>query len=164
MGGRGEQRKEPTMAEQATPIAKTTGGSLRRRDPLELLEEEMNRFWDQSWPVAAWPFTRMLGEPMAAAPAQTVWAPRVDIFDKNGDLLVKDGDLVITGQRKAESEVKEENYYRMERTYGTFIRRLPMPDQVQPDKIQAKYTDGVLEVRIPRAAQAKPEPRNIKVS
>jgi HSP20 family protein len=180
MGGRGEQRKEPTMAEQTTVPAKATGGSLRRRDPFELLEEEMNRFWAQGWPFVGWPFTRRLGEPMAVVPTQTVWAPRVDVFDKNGDLMVKaelpglkkediqvsmdSGDLVITGERKAESEVKEENYYRMERTYGSFIRRLPMPETAQADKIQAKYADGVLEVKIPRAAQAKPEPRNIKVS
>ena len=59
------------MAEEVTGLATTTGGSLRRRDPFELLEEEMNRFWDQSWPFAAWPFTRRLGEPMAAVPAQS---------------------------------------------------------------------------------------------
>jgi HSP20 family protein len=117
---------------------------------------------------------------MAAMPTRTTWAPRADVYEKDGDLMVKaelpgvkkediqvsmdDGDLVIKGERKVESEVKEENYYRMERTYGSFMRRLPMPEQAEADKIQAKYADGVLEVRIPKVAQAKPEPQTIKVS
>jgi HSP20 family protein len=168
------------MAEQTTAPVKATNGSLHGRDPFELLQEEIARFWGQGWPFAGWPLTRRMGEPMAAMPTRTTWAPRADVYEKDGDLMVKaelpgvkkediqvsmdDGDLVIKGERKVESEVKEENYYRKERTYGSFMRRLPMPEQAEADKIQAKYADGVLEVRIPKVAQAKPEPQTIKVS
>ena len=85
---------------------------------------------------------------------------------KNEDVQVEldDDGLVIRGASKAESEVKEENYYRMERSLGTFYRRLPLPFQVTPDQIQATMRDGVLEVRIPRPAEKKAEAKRIPVA
>ncbi len=102
------------------------------------------------------------------------WAPRMDVYEKDNTLIVKadlpglknedvqveldDGGLVIRGASAAESEIKEENYYRMERSLGTFYRRLPLPFAVEPDQIQATMRDGLLEVRIPRPAEQKPKP------
>ena len=104
----------------------------------------------------------------------------MDVFEKNGHLIVKaelpgvnkedvkvemdDGDLVIDGERKAESEVREQDYYRMERTYGSFHRRLPIPLDVKPEQIKATYSDGVLEIQIPKPARTSPEPKKINVS
>jgi HSP20 family protein len=112
---------------------------------------------------------------MALAP--TIWRPSVDVYEKDGNLVIKaelpgmkkedievaldQGDLVIRGERKAESEVKEENYYRIERNYGSFYRRIPLPFEVKPDQITASYNDGVLEVRIPKPAQERPQPQRI---
>jgi HSP20 family protein len=99
--------------------------------------------------------------------------PRVDVFEREGKLVVKaelpgvnkedidlqisDGDLVLRAERREEREVKEENWYRMERSSGSLYRRLPMPEGVQADQIQAALTDGVLEVTIP-----KPQEKQIR--
>jgi len=74
---------------------------------------------------------------------------------------VKDGVLSLHGERKFEKEVKEENYHRIERAYGSFHRSFSLPSVVEQDKISAKFKDGVLEVQLPKKAQAKP--KQIKV-
>lgn len=67
-------------------------------------------------------------------------------------------------ERKAETEVREEDYHRMERTFGGFYRRLPIPFEVKPDQIRASYKDGLLEVGIPKPAKVAPEPKKITVN
>jgi HSP20 family protein len=95
----------------------------------------------------------------------------MDVYQKNGTLMitaelpglkpedvevtVEDGDLIIKGERKAEKEVKEKDYYRMERSYGEFYRRQPLPEGIKPEQITATFADGVLHVTIP----ASPEPK-----
>jgi HSP20 family protein len=107
------------------------------------------------------------------------FAPRVDVYEANGDLVVKaeipgvkkdevkitldEGDLVLEGERKAETEVKEENYYRLERAYGSFYRRIPVPFEVKAEKVKTRFADGVLEVRIPMPAEAKPQSQSIPI-
>src|SRR5215217_8873052 len=66
------------------------------------------------------------------------------------DVTLDDGDLVIKGERKSELEVKEEQHHRMERSFGICYRWLPLPEGVASDAIQATYTDGVLEVQVPK--------------
>jgi HSP20 family protein len=104
----------------------------------------------------------------------------VDVYEKDGNLIVKaevpgmkkedikvemdDGDLVLSGERKSESEVREEDYYRVERAYGSFYRRLQIPFDVKTEQIKATYKDGVLEIAIPKPAQATPPPKRIAVS
>jgi HSP20 family protein len=111
---------------------------------------------------------------------ETTWAPRVDVFEKNGEVVVKaelpgvkkedvkvsiqDDDLLIEGERQAEKEVKEQDYYRVERAYGAFYRRLPMPAGVPADKVKVSFTDGVLEIRIPKSAQAEPKAHRIPIN
>ena len=129
------------------------------------LDDGFARFWRR--PL----LSRLFPRPYQMAEA-TSWTPRLDELESNGQLVVRaelpgmdkkdikvsidDGDLVIEGQRKSEKEVKEEHYYRMERMTGTFYRRLPLPEGVKSDQIQAEYKDGVLEVRMPKAAPAQP--------
>jgi HSP20 family protein len=72
--------------------------------------------------------------------------------------------VVIKGQATAEKEVKESAYYRMERTYGNFYRRLPLPFEVKPEQIAATLTDGVLEIQIPKPVAAKPATTTIPVA
>ncbi len=71
--------------------------------------------------------------------------------------------LNISGEKKAEKEINEENYHRMERSYGKFSRTIPIPSGVKLDKIDAVYEDGVLNVRIPKTEEAKPKQIEIKV-
>ena len=106
------------------------------------------------------------------------WAPAIEVFEKEDKFVVKAelpgmkeedvdvsvvGDaLSIKGERKAESEVKEEDYYRCERSYGSFFRSIALPSNVDVQKIEASYEDEVLEVSLPKAAEVKP--RKVAVS
>jgi HSP20 family protein len=160
------------MATVTTELTTTKGKEAQRWEPLDIFEEfetDMARFWQQPW----LPMPRMLARfPRFQDRLATVWRPTVDVFEKNGHLVVKaelpgvkkedvsvtldKGDLVISGERKVESEVKEGHVYRMERSYGSFYRRLPLPEEVLPEQIEASFKDGVLEVRLPKPkGQAK---------
>jgi HSP20 family protein len=104
-------------------------------------------------------------------PEETGWIPALDVFEKDNKLVVKAeipgmkeedidvsvvGDtLTIKGERKSETEVKDEDYYRCERSYGSFFRSIPLPSAVDANKIEANYEDGVLEVTLPKTAAAK---------
>jgi HSP20 family protein len=99
--------------------------------------------------------------------------PAVDVFEKADKFVVKAelpgireddihvsvvGDtLSIRGEKKTETEVKEEDYYRSERSYGSFYRSIPLPSKVDANKIEATFEDGVLEVALPKSAKAKPK-------
>jgi HSP20 family protein len=72
------------------------------------------------------------------------------------DIEVKDGVLTVSGERKAEHEEKSEGFYRVERTFGTFSRSLTLPKGIDASRVEAEFTNGVLEVRIPKPAEAKP--------
>ena len=94
------------------------------------------------------------------------WAPAVDIYEdekeivvsadlpqmdeKDLDVRVEDNHLHITGERKFENEEKKENYHRVERRYGSFQRTFALPDNVDAEKIEAKYDKGVLKVHLPK--------------
>ena len=101
------------------------------------------------------------------------WAPPIEVFEKEDKFVVKAelpgmkeedidvsvvGDtLTIKGERKAETEVKEEDYYCCERSYGSFLRSIALPSNVDAKKIEASFEDGVLEVSLPKAAEVKPK-------
>lgn len=70
--------------------------------------------------------------------------------------------LRVSGERKLEKDAKKENYHRVERTYGTFTRTFALPTQVEADKVQAAFENGILTVTVPKAEQAKP--RQIAIS
>ena len=107
-----------------------------------------------------------------------VWVPPVDIY-QNGDheivlkaelpdmtredidITVANGTLTIHGEKKLSSEVKEEQFHRVERRYGVFSRSFALPQTVDTAKVGADYKNGVLTVRLPLREEAKP--RQIKV-
>jgi HSP20 family protein len=101
------------------------------------------------------------------------WSPTVDIYHhddaivikaelpgmekKDIDIDIKDGVLTLKGERSHEDEVKEENYYRRERTYGKFHRAFKLPDDVDHEKIKADFKKGVLKIDIPKPEERKPK-------
>jgi HSP20 family protein len=107
------------------------------------------------------------------------WIPAVDISENDGSLFVdveipgmKKEDIKVSleknvlslkGEKKQEKEVKEENYHRWERSYGSFVRSFELPMPVQADKIKANYRDGVLHVELPKAEEIKPKEIPIEV-
>ncbi len=138
---------------------------VRWWDPLRDLssiQDKMNQLFEDT-------FSRTQGREHALA--KGMWTPAVDIYETDEAVIVKaelpgldknqigvevkDGILTLHGERKLEKEVKEENYHRIERTYGTFHRSFSLPSSVEQEKIGAKFKDGVLEVTLPKREQAK---------
>ncbi|MEW5944764.1 MAG: Hsp20/alpha crystallin family protein [bacterium] len=75
--------------------------------------------------------------------------------EKELEVMVEDGTLTISGEKKFENEDKREGYHRIERRYGSFKRSFRLPAAVKSDDIRADYRDGVLEVHVPKAEEAK---------
>jgi HSP20 family protein len=69
---------------------------------------------------------------------------------------VRDNVLTVSGERKTEREDERRGYYRVERAFGSFSRSLTLPDGIDPDRIQASFDRGVLEVRVPKPEERKP--------
>ena len=167
------------MAENARVAIRPGGGALRRRDPFEVLSalrDEMERFWRKPFRIG--PLALPFGAVTTSAAAIT---PRMDVYEEDNNTIVikaelpgltkndvqvelDDDGLVIRGQSRAQREVKEDAYYRAERSFGAFYRRLPLPFQVLPEQIRASMTHGVLEVRVSRAAESHTEPKKIPVT
>jgi HSP20 family protein len=107
------------------------------------------------------------------------WLPSLDVAETKNEIVVKaevpgldpkdidislsDGLLTIKGEKKQEREEKEEDYHLVERSYGTFTRSIRLPKEVQRDKINASYKNGVLKVVLPKSEEAKKKEVKIKV-
>jgi HSP20 family protein len=105
--------------------------------------------------------------------------PIVDVFEEKDDIVVKaelpgmekddievsltDHILTLKGEKRKEEEVKKENYYRAERSYGSFLRTLELPTDVRADKVKASFKNGILEVRMPKTEEAKTKEIKVKV-
>src|SRR5213079_2069363 len=110
----------------------------------------------------------------------TAWAPSVDIYETEHELVVKadlpevdpkDLDirvennlLTIRGERKFEKKVNEENYLRVERSFGSFARSFTLANTVNTDAIKADYQNGVLTLTIPKREEAKPKQVKVNVA
>jgi HSP20 family protein len=84
------------------------------------------------------------------------------IDEKDIDVRIENNTLTVHGERKIEKEEKEENYRRVERQYGSFTRTFNLPPTVDAEKVQADYDKGVLNITLPKKAEAKP--KQIKVN
>ena len=108
------------------------------------------------------------------------WAPPVDIYETKDKITLKaelpgfnekqinlrfeDGVLTIEGERKFEKETGDENYHRVERSYGKFVRSFAIPAGVEGDKIGASFSNGVLTVDMPKREETKPKQIRIEAS
>lgn len=133
------------------------------------LQKEMNRMFDS--------FFRGVDEPSLL---NGTWIPAVDVSEEQEVYVVKvelpgvskddvkitleSNILTIRGEKKAESEVKEKNYHRAERSYGSFQRSFTLPSTVKNDKIDAVYKDGILTVSLPKAEESKPKQIEVRVN
>jgi len=108
------------------------------------------------------------------------WAPAVDIYETESELVVKadlpdlqekdidvrveNNTLTIRGERKFEKEVNEDNYLRVERAYGSFMRSFSLPNTVKAEGIRAEYRNGALTVRMAKREESKAKQVKISVS
>jgi HSP20 family protein len=83
--------------------------------------------------------------------------------ESNIDVKFADGMLTIKGEKKEEQEERKKDYYLSERRYGSFQRSFAVPDSVDSDKIEAKFVNGVLTVRLPKSATAQKNEKKIAI-
>lgn len=132
----------------------------KREEPFNLLRQmtsELDRMFDDPWSSFRWP--------SLDASTAVEWAPKVDVLTKDNKLVtrvdlpgmkkedvlveVRDGLLMLSGERKKEVKEEKDNVYREEREYGSFCRTVALPKGVKPDDVKASFIDGVLEVTMP---------------
>jgi HSP20 family protein len=130
---------------------------------LQSFQHEMNRMFNQF-------FQGSNGE--EAGSKLSTWTPSVDIHETDDALVIKvelpgvskddvsidvhQNTLTLRGQREHEAEVKDEQYHRVERSYGSFQRSFTLPSTIDYEKVHATFKDGVLELHLPRLESAKP--------
>lgn len=146
----------------------------RAVSPFDEMEKHFNEFFRRPFSLFGpswWPGMKM--------PEMEEIAPKVDIFEEGGDVVVKaelpgmkkeeidvnitNNKITISGEKKQEEKVEKKNYYRFERSYGSFTRTFRMPSEVQTDKVKANFKDGVLEIRAPKTEEAKKKEKKIQI-
>jgi len=128
-------------------------------------------------------FRRPFGRPWL--PSLPKWfegiepSPSVDIFEEGDDIVVKtelpgmtkddievnitENRITLSGEKKKEEKVEKRDYYRLERSYGSFRRSFDLPAEVQTGKAKASFKNGVLEVRIPKTEEAKKKVQKVEI-
>ena len=136
--------------------------ALVRWDPireLDSLQSDMNRLFDSFFEGSTANGNRRWIPAMNLLETEDHLVLRGDLpglTEDDIDIEIKDNVLTVSGERNAESEERSEGYYRVERAFGSFSRSLTLPQGVDVGQVEANFDKGVLEVRIPKPADAKP--------
>ena len=109
----------------------------------------------------------------------SVQMPAVDVYEEKDEVIVKaelpglskedldvtltESTLTLKGEKKKEEEVKEKNFYRSERSSGSFVRTIDLPSEVKTDQTKTSFKNGVLEVRLPKTEDAKKKVTKVKI-
>lgn len=146
--------------------------SMVRFDPfreLATMQDRINRIFGDA-------YTRRFDDDLTQ---RGEWFPPVDIYENANqeivlkaelpgiarediDLRVENNTLTLRGERKRDTDVKQEQYHRVERAYGSFSRSFSLPSRIDTEKVRAEFKDGVLSIVLPVKAEAKP--RQIEVA
>ncbi len=134
------------------------------------LQDRINRAFEDAFPAA-----RETDDEIAMCS----WRPAVDIHKTDDGIVVqaelpgvkkedvsvevKENILIIRGERKTDESINEENYFRRERCFGSFSRSFTLNEAIHPDKINAKFKDGVLKITIPEPEETKPKQVTVNV-
>ena len=145
-------------------------------DPFREMEREVAVLWDRMDRAFGRSPLETKGEGLMA----TAWMPSVNITEDEKEYLVKaelpevkkseikvlvrNGTLCISGERKAEKEDKGKKFHRLERTYGSFERRFALPGDADAAKIKSDFKDGVLNVHLPKIPGVAPKAIEVKVT
>lgn len=137
--------------------------------PLQELRKEMDRIFQEFFGRSYFPERWEMVE----------WTPAVDVSETEDAVIVKadlpgvkpenieinivDNVLTIKGEKKREVEEKKESFYRVERFYGSFMRSIQLPTEVEIDKVKAQYKDGVLKITLPKKPEEKKKVIKIEV-
>jgi len=141
-------------------------------DPFVNLQNEMNKLFEhfnQGFDIA----------PVNEMSAMTGWMPKVNLAEtdkeiqvtaelpgveeKDVEVTIDQGMLILKGEKKAEKEEKNKNYYRVERSYGSFQRSFALPKEVEAEKVEATFKNGVLSVKLPKSWEAQQSAKKIPI-
>lgn len=143
----------------------------------EEFEQWLDRFMDDMWRR---PFPSLFGRDrwLPIRPL-SIRMPSLDVYEEKDSVVVKaelpgmrkedvevnlaGENLTIKGEKKEDKEVKEDDYYRRERSYGSFLRTVALPCEVKSGEIKASFKDGVLEIRMPKTEEAKKKSIAVKI-
>lgn len=161
---------------ERTPATKETAPSPASRSliPFEDLDRMFERFFDREWmrPLRwEWPLRGRLAE---IEPRM----PKVDVIDKDKEVVVRaevpgierkdldvsvtDNTVTIKGQSSRETKEEDGNYYRCEIARGAFARTVALPSEVDADKVEASFNEGILEITLPKVKEARRRKINVK--
>jgi HSP20 family protein len=148
----------------------TKMNTIARWTPFRLstLQSQVNRLFEST------------GQARGDNSTLAAWTPSVDVYETENELVIKadmpdinekdldirveNNTLTIRGERKFEQTVKEDNYLRIERNYGSFSRSFGLPNTINTEAIKAEYKNGVLTVELPKSAESKPKQIKVNVA
>ena len=116
----------------------------------------MEEFWRAPFELAPFGAAEFPSVDLSEDDKQIVVKAEMPAIDpKDVDISIDNGRLTLQGEKKFEDEEKKENYRRIERSYGSFYRTLPLPSEVEEDKVKAQYKDGILTINMPKSEKQK---------
>lgn len=165
--------KEKQQVSVAGGKSEPTRGLQKYTSQFEEMERMFKDLFQQRFFAPSW-------MPRIEFPDFTDVATSVDMFEEGDALVIKaeipgmkkeeisidfNGDAVtISGEKKTEEKTERKDYYRLERSFGSFSRKLHLPLEIQVEKATAAFKDGVLEIRMPKSDAAKKKTRKISVT
>lgn len=174
-------KKEEEESTAGIPVRRSGGQSASPEDrslhPVLQLRREMDRLFENTFRgVGMSPFNTDFFTPLTSS---GLLKPQVDIAatdneytitvevpgvsEKDVTIEIADNNMIIRGEKKQEKEEKDKNYYRIERSYGSFQRLLSMPEDADQDSIKAKFKNGVLTIKMPRKDVPKSGVKRVEI-
>lgn len=149
------------------PFGRTEGFAT---DPFQALRRQIDRLFDEPLvrlppPVAGWSDGAMIPRIDMSETDKSieVTAELPGVAHEDIQLTLGEGSLTLSGEKKQEKESKDNGYHMMECSYGAFQRILPLPCDVETDKVSAQFKNGILHVSLPKAANARSALKKIEV-
>jgi HSP20 family protein len=169
MANKKNEKQNEERGELGARLAATPFSFMRRfAEEMDNLFEDFNIRRDWLAPV--------FGSELGAG----IWSPQVEMLQRNGELVVRadlpgltkddvrveitDNAITIEGERRGEKEEKQEGFYRSERSYGKFYRRLPIPEGVDVKDAEATFQNGVLEVKMKASKREPQKSRRLEIT
>lgn len=166
--GRTSQSQELSRRRDENPGMSPFGLVSRFSQEMDRLFEDFGSFGNSLMP------SNLVGD-LASS-----WSPQTEVFKRDGDLVIQtdlpgmskddidvtieDDQVTIRGERRNENEQSGEGFYHTERSYGSFYRSFPIPQNVNADEAKANFKNGVLEISMPLPEDTKQKGRKIEIS